>query len=77
MAPRCIWYFEVVERIGLVVNRLVLPPYLSKIYNIFHVSLLCKAKVDPSWVLPQVLVEVRKYITLGVMLVQILNRSEK
>jgi hypothetical protein len=39
--------------------------------------LLCKAEVDPSWVLPQVLVEVRKCITLGVMLVQILNRSEK
>jgi hypothetical protein len=32
--------------------QLELPVYLDKIHNVFHVSLLRKAKIDPSRVLP-------------------------
>ena len=49
---RYIGSFKVVKRIGPVTYKLALPPYLAKIYKEFHVSLLQKANVDPSRVLP-------------------------
>ena len=40
LVPHFFEPFEILERIGLVSYRLVLPPSLSRIYNIFHVSVL-------------------------------------
>jgi len=42
-----LWYirpFEVMERIEPVAYRLALPPYLAKIHDVFHVSLLVKPR---------------------------------
>jgi len=47
-APRYIGPYKVIERIGLIAYRLALPPHLNKIHEIFHVSLLKKAKMDLS-----------------------------
>jgi hypothetical protein len=44
---------------------------------VFHVSLLQKAEIDPSWVLPQVPLEVKEDLTLKVKPVQVLYQSEK
>jgi len=52
LAPTYIGPFEIKERIGPVDYRLELPVYLDIIHNVFHVSLLRKAKIDPSRVLP-------------------------
>jgi hypothetical protein len=49
-----------------VANKLVLPSYLTIIHAVFHVSLLQKAEIDPSWVLPQVPLEVEEDLTLKV-----------
>jgi hypothetical protein len=56
---------------------LALPPYLSKIHDVFNLSLLWKTKVDPSRVLLLVPIKVREDLTLEVKLMQILDRSEK
>jgi len=50
---------------------------LAKVHNVFHVSLLRKADVDPSRVLPQVPVEVKKDLTLEVRTIKILDSGEK
>ncbi|CAA0810069.1 Unknown protein, partial [Striga hermonthica] len=40
--PRFIGPFEVLERVGDVAYRLALPPELSSVHNVFHVSMLRK-----------------------------------
>ena len=48
---RYIGPFRIIERIGLVSYRLELPSELSRIHNVFHVSMLRKYVSDPSYVL--------------------------
>ena len=51
LAPRYIWSFEIRSRVGEVAYRLVLPPELSRIHPVFHVSMLRKNTSDSSHVL--------------------------
>jgi len=64
LAPRYIGPFEVTKRIGHVAYKLALPPHLPKIHDVFYVSLLRKAEVDPSRVLPQIPLEIDENLTL-------------
>ncbi|KAL0555997.1 hypothetical protein IC582_004500 [Cucumis melo] len=50
LSPRFVGLFEILERIGLVVHRLALPPSLSAVHDVFHVSMLRKYVSDPSHV---------------------------
>ena len=77
LAPRYIGPFEIKERIGPVAYRLELPVYLDKIHNVFHVSLLRKAKIDPSRVLPQVPMKIKGDLTMDAKPIKILDRDEK
>nr|GFC02784.1 putative reverse transcriptase domain-containing protein [Tanacetum cinerariifolium] len=40
LSPRFIGPFEILDRVGEVSYRLALPPQLSHVHNVFHVSLL-------------------------------------
>ncbi|XP_070055832.1 uncharacterized protein [Nicotiana tomentosiformis] len=51
LSPRFIGPFEVLRRVGEVVYELALPPSLSGVYPVFHVSLLRKYHADLSLVL--------------------------
>ena len=42
--------FEVLERVGTVTYRLVLPPSLSGVHEVLHVSMLQKYILDPAHV---------------------------
>jgi hypothetical protein len=77
LAPRFIGPFEIRKRIGPVAYEINLPSQLAKVQNVFHVSLLRKADVDPSRVLPQVPVEVKEDLTLEVRPIKILDWGEK
>ncbi|KAK9204604.1 hypothetical protein WN943_014866 [Citrus x changshan-huyou] len=50
LSPRYIGPYEIVECIGPLAYRLALPTELSRIHNVFHVSMLRKYIDDPSHV---------------------------
>ena len=51
LSPQFVGSFVILERIGLVAYRLALPPSLSRIHNVFHVSSLRKYIYDASHVI--------------------------
>ena len=50
LSPRFIGPFEILERVGTVVYRLALPPSMSGVHEVFHVSMLQKYSPDPAHV---------------------------
>ena len=50
LSPRFIGPFEILERVGTVVYRLALPPSMSGVHEVFHVSMLRKYTPDPAHV---------------------------
>ena len=48
LSPRYIGPFEVLERVGAAAYRLALPPSLSSVHEVFHVSMLRKYTPDPT-----------------------------
>ena len=50
LSPRYIRPFEILERVGTVAYRLALPPSLSSIHEVFHVSMLRKYTPNPTHV---------------------------
>ena len=50
LSPRFIGPFEILERIGIVAYRLDLPPSMSCVHEVFHVSMLQKYTPDPAHV---------------------------
>jgi len=70
------WYigpFEVLRRIGKVAYELSLPPSLSGVHPVFHVSMLWKYVGDPSHVLDFNTVQLDGDLTYDVKLVAILD----
>ncbi|XP_070020066.1 uncharacterized protein [Nicotiana sylvestris] len=51
LSPRFIGPFEILDRVGEVAYRLALPPSLSPVRLVFHVSMLRKYHGDPFHVL--------------------------
>ena len=50
LSPRFIGPFEILERIGTVTYRLVLPPSMLGVHEVFHISILRKYTPDPAHV---------------------------
>ena len=50
LSPRFIGPFEILERLGTVAYRLALPPSMSVVHEVFHVSMLRKYTPDPAHV---------------------------
>ena len=63
LAPRYIGPFEIRSQVGEVAYRFVLPPELSRIHPVFHVSILRKYISDPSHVLQPQVVELNEDLT--------------
>ena len=50
LSPRFIGPLEILERLCTVANRLVLPPCMSGVHEVFHVSMLQRYTPDPAHV---------------------------
>ena len=50
LSLRFIEHFEVLEKVGTVAYRLTLPPSLSGVHAVFHVSMLRKYTSNPTHV---------------------------
>jgi hypothetical protein len=77
LAPRYIGPFKVLERKGEVANRLVLPPSLLGVHDVFHVSQLKKCLRVPEEQAPLEGLEVQEDLTYTEHPVKILETSER
>ena len=50
LSPRFIGPFEILERVGTEAYRLALPPSMSGVHEVFHVSMLRRYTLDPAHV---------------------------
>ncbi|KAL0539787.1 hypothetical protein IC582_024005 [Cucumis melo] len=77
LSPRFVGPFEILERIGPVAYRLALPPSLSTVHDVFHVSMLRKYVPDPSYVVDYEPLEIDKNLSYGEQPVEVLAREVK
>ncbi|XP_028120060.1 uncharacterized protein LOC114317522 [Camellia sinensis] len=75
--PRDIGPFKILERIGLVAYRLALPPELSNVYNVFHVSMLRRYLRDPEHIVDYENLEVQENLSYEEQPVQILDHHNQ
>lgn len=77
LSPRYIGPFEILERVGATAYRLALPPSLSQLHDVFHVSMLRKYVPDPSHVLTAQPIELSKDLTYVEQLIEFLDRRKQ
>ena len=51
LSPRFIGPFQILDKVGAVAYRIALPPSLSGVHKLFHVSMLRKYVSNPTHVL--------------------------
>ncbi|KAL0537629.1 hypothetical protein IC582_026612 [Cucumis melo] len=77
LSPRFVGPFEILERIGPVAYRLALPPSLSNVHDVFHVSMLRKYVPDPSHVVDYEPLEIDENLSYTEQPVEVLAREVK
>ena len=77
LRPRYIGPYEIISRVGPIAYILDLPSELSKVHNVFHVSMLRKYIPDPSHVLRDQPVELKDNLTYKEQPMQIVDRKEQ
>ncbi|XP_024163703.1 uncharacterized protein LOC112170588 [Rosa chinensis] len=77
LSPRFVGPFEIVGRVGDLAYRLALPPSMSGVHNVFHVSMLRKYVQDESHVIDYGTIKVHADMTFVVEPARILDRSTK
>ncbi|XP_020989619.1 uncharacterized protein LOC110276847 [Arachis duranensis] len=77
LSPRYLGPFQILRRIGKSAYQLALPPNLTRLHNVFHVSQLRKYQHDPSHVLQQEDVTLKDDLTFELPAIEIVDRSMK
>ena len=77
LSPRFIGPYEILSKVGTIAYRLKLPSELSRIHDIFHVSMLRKYIPDPSHVLREQPVQLKESLAYEETHVQIVDRKEQ
>ncbi|KAL4011099.1 hypothetical protein IC575_028146 [Cucumis melo] len=77
LSSRFVGLFEILERIGLVAYRLALPPSLSAVHDVFHVSMLRRYVADPMHVVDFEPLQISENLSYEEQPVEILAREVK
>ncbi|KAA0047905.1 retrotransposon protein, putative, Ty3-gypsy subclass [Cucumis melo var. makuwa] len=77
LSPRFVGPFEILERIGPVAYRLVLPPSLLAVHDVFYVSMLRKYVPDPSHVVDYEPLEINENLSYTEQPIEVLAREVK
>ena len=77
LSTRYIGPYEIIECIGPLAYQLTLPPELSKIHNVFHISILQKYIYDPSHVLSKQPIQLNEDLTYEEEPVEILEEKHQ
>ncbi|KAJ8760544.1 hypothetical protein K2173_015211 [Erythroxylum novogranatense] len=77
LSPRYIGPYEILERIRPLAYRLALPPELSQIHDVFHVSMLRRYRSDPSHVIQISDIQLRDDLSYEEIPVAILDTKDK
>ncbi|CAN6711748.1 unnamed protein product [Malus baccata var. baccata] len=77
LSPRYIGPYMITEQVGKVTYRLELPLELSKVHDVFHVSMLRHYVSDPSHLIPPQPLEINPDLTYDTELVTLLDWKDK
>ena len=77
LTPKFIGSYQISERVRTVAYRVGLPPHLSNLHDVFHVSQFQKYVPDPSHVIQRDDVKVRDNLTVETLPVRIEGREVK
>ena len=77
LSPRFIDPLQILDRVGAVAYRIALPPSLSGVHNVFHVSMLRKYVSDPTHVLSYEHLQLDQDLSYEEKPVQVLDRKDK
>ncbi|KAM1450625.1 hypothetical protein ACFX2I_037845 [Malus domestica] len=77
LRPRYIGPYQIVERVGEIAYQCALPQELTRVHNVFHVSMLRRYVSDPSHVIPHQPLEINLDLTYDEVLMTILDWKDK
>nr|KYP35293.1 Retrotransposable element Tf2 [Cajanus cajan] len=77
LTPRFVGPYQIIRRVGPVAYRLALPPSLSNLHDVFHVSQLRKYIHDPSHVVELDNVQVKPNLTFEKLPVAVVDHKLK
>ena len=77
LGPIYVGPFEILKKIGTVTYRVALPPALSSVHNIFHISLLRKCVPDPDQIMELQPLCLEKNLTYAEYPINILEVQDK
>jgi hypothetical protein len=75
LAPRYVRPFKIIERKGEVAYQLELPPQLSEVHDVFHVSQLKKCLRVPEEKLPMEYLDIGEHLTYSERPIKILDSA--
>nr|KYP37741.1 hypothetical protein KK1_041053 [Cajanus cajan] len=77
LTPRFVGPYQIIQRVGPVAYRLALPPPLSNLHDVFHVSQLRKYVHDPSYVVELDDLQVKENLTFEKLQVAVVDHKLK